>query len=257
MLSVSQAAKLLGINNRDLLRIPNETLPVFTTPGGHRRYQHLDVSKLVGLVDILPPKKRRGPSLNPNKSSGHSLYFVWYAMIDRCENPNNKSYKNWGGRGIKVCPEWHNYVVFREWALPLWEKGLTLDRKDNSGHYTPENCRFVTWKINANNRRNNRLITHQGETHNINEWAERLGLPIRLIRSRLLKKYPVDKVLSLKRNPFSESKFYGVYRETHNGKWRAIARGVSIGTYCTEEDAARAYNQYIESKGMSLRKNIF
>lgn len=84
------------------------------------------------------------------------LYKRWHDMISRCEKENTKSYHNYGGRGIKVCEEWRtNYMSFREWSLDNgFEKGLELDRIDVNGDYKPENCRWITHKENANNKRN-------------------------------------------------------------------------------------------------------
>ena len=77
-------------------------------------------------------------------------------MIQRCENPKNQGYKDYGGRGIKVCDSWHDPKVFISWALENgYSEELSIDRKENNGNYEPDNCRWVTMKIQANNKRNN------------------------------------------------------------------------------------------------------
>ena len=90
------------------------------------------------------------------KSTSSALHRCWTAMKNRCYNPKNRAYKNYGQRGIAVCNEWVNsYVSFRDWALTNgWEKGLTIDRRNNDGNYNPENCRWVTSFVQSHNRRN-------------------------------------------------------------------------------------------------------
>jgi hypothetical protein len=80
-------------------------------------------------------------------------------MKDRCYNKNNKSYKNYGGRRIKVYYEWKdNFINFYNWAIENgWEKGLQIDRKNNDGNYYPSNCRFVTPLVNMRNNRQSKL----------------------------------------------------------------------------------------------------
>ncbi len=83
--------------------------------------------------------------------SKHSLYSVWSNMIQRCYNPNIPKFRYYGGRGVSVCDEWFSFLVFFEWAEPLWKKGLKLDKdiiKIGNTVYCPEFCHFVTSKEN-------------------------------------------------------------------------------------------------------------
>lgn len=84
----------------------------------------------------------------------HPLRFIRKAMIHRCYNPNNRFYKNYGGRDIKVCDDWLNSLQsFIEWSISNgWIIGLSIDRFDNDSHYTPENCRWIT--VSENSRKN-------------------------------------------------------------------------------------------------------
>ena len=85
--------------------------------------------------------------------SKHPLFNIWRGMISRCLSPNNKAFKNYGGRGITVCERWQNPINFVEDMFPSFEKGLTLDRIDVHGNYEPENCRWVTRNIQSQNTR--------------------------------------------------------------------------------------------------------
>jgi hypothetical protein len=88
------------------------------------------------------------------RGAKHPLYWVWANLKQRCSNPNHPEYRNYGGRGIKVCDQWRDAASFLVWAGSAgWEPGLQIDRIDNDGDYEPDNCRFVTAKVNANNRR--------------------------------------------------------------------------------------------------------
>jgi len=93
--------------------------------------------------------------------SGHPLYHIWACMVDRCHNLEAKPFPRYGGRGIKVCNEWRkDGAAFVRWGLKNgWKKGLQIDRIDNDNGYSSKNCRFVTSKVNNQNRHNTKLTS--------------------------------------------------------------------------------------------------
>lgn len=125
------------------------------------------------------------------------LYRAWINMKNRCYNKKLKEYKNYGGRGIKVCDEWKNdFLVFYKWSIENgYSDDLTIDRIDVNGNYEPSNCRWTTIEIQANNKTNNHFITYNNQTLTINQWARKLNIPRETIKTRLGKKYPINIVL--------------------------------------------------------------
>jgi len=85
--------------------------------------------------------------------TGTQEFKAWDSMLQRCTNPNHKSYSRYGGRGIRVCDRWH---VFENFYADMGAKpyGLTLERIDNDGGYTPKNCVWASWEAQYKNRRN-------------------------------------------------------------------------------------------------------
>ena len=117
---------------------------------------------------------------------GERIYTCWLAMRSRCEKPQNKSYKHYGGRGIKLCDEWHDAYVFKEWALQNgYSDDLQIERVNNDGDYEPSNCRWATRVEQANNKRTNKLININGETKTAAEWARNSGITYNTIITRL------------------------------------------------------------------------
>ena len=127
-----------------------------------------------------------------------ALYNTWKCMRQRCNNPNNKSYPNYGGRGIKICKEWDSFPVFFDWALTHGYKvGLQIDRIDNNGGYTPENCRWTDEKTQSNNRRTNTIIQCFGEQHTLAEWSNITRLKPSTIIQRVKRQgWTIEKALS-------------------------------------------------------------
>lgn len=106
------------------------------------------------------------------------LYRVWCSMKERCNNPHHKAFSRYGGRGIKVCEEWQtSYDAFQKWAMANgYEEGLTIDRKNNSGNYEPNNCHWATYSEQNRNYGRNHLITYQGQTKCLSDWADYFGI---------------------------------------------------------------------------------
>lgn len=120
--------------------------------------------------------------MNNHGMSNTRLYRVWSGMKDRCYNKNNPGYHNYGGRGIVVCDEWkHDFMSFYNWAM---ENGYdetaprgqyTIERKDNDGPYSPENCRWATIQEQEQNKRNTVFVTHGGQVVRAKELADKTG----------------------------------------------------------------------------------
>lgn len=108
--------------------------------------------------------------------SVHPLYRVWLSMRQRCTNPRCKAWARYGGRGIKLCAEWGTFEGFYAYAAVGYSPGLTLERVDNDGPYSPGNCRWATRAEQTRNTSHNVRVTVRGRTMILNEWARELGL---------------------------------------------------------------------------------
>lgn len=144
--------------------------------------------------------------------SGSRLYGVWSNMKDRCYNPNNGYYALYGGRGIKLCPEWeHNYSAFRDWALANGYQDdaghyqCTIDRIDNNGDYCPENCRWVGMVRQCNNRSSCRYVTRNGRTLSLKQWCQELNMAYKSVHTRIRHGWDVEVALT---TPFRGHKEY-------------------------------------------------
>jgi hypothetical protein len=124
----------------------------------------------------------------PRHGMGHSrVNHIWRQMRYRCSNPNAPEYKNYGGRGIKVCARWDSFKCFlADMGEPPTDKP-TIERVNNNRNYEPENCKWATYKEQLNNRRGNNRVTAFGRTQTVTQWAEEYKLPVTTLRNRLFR----------------------------------------------------------------------
>lgn len=137
-------------------------------------------------------KTKHGLRPAGNKSRA---YTAWAHMRSRCNSPSDPGYKNYGGRGIKVCPEWDDYARFLSDMGELLE-GMSLDRIDNNKGYSKENCRWTTPLIQMQNTRRNKKLTFRGESLCVSEWSKRTGLSESGIHLRIKLGWPVERILT-------------------------------------------------------------
>jgi hypothetical protein len=128
--------------------------------------------------------KLLGIATTTHGKSNTQTYKIWKTMHQRCYNPNNTKYKNYGARGIKVCKQWHSYDNFLAY-MGEKPKGKSIERIDNDGNYSPYNCEWRSPRRQANNRRNNRLITFKGKTRTLAQWARSINVPWHTLYWRL------------------------------------------------------------------------
>lgn len=128
------------------------------------------------------------------------LHRIWRSMKARCRDKNHSYY---GGRGIKVCPEWENsFTAFRDWMIsqgydenhPKGEQ--TIDRINNDGDYCPENCRLANAKQQSENRRTRHELTYNGVSMSITEWNDKMGYPEGCIDNRIRKGWSIERAIT-------------------------------------------------------------
>lgn len=118
--------------------------------------------------------------------SSTRLYGIWEHIIQRCENPNDRNYKNYGGRGIGVCDAWHNSKEFMSWALANgYNDSLSIDRIDVDGDYHPENCRWADMYTQRNNTKRNHRITIEGKEFTLRQAADQYGINYNTLKTRI------------------------------------------------------------------------
>lgn len=124
-------------------------------------------------------------------------YVTWRSMLNRCYLPEEKAFANYGARGITVCDAWRN--SFEAFLAYMGERpeGMTLDRYPNgAGNYEPGNCRWATLRMQANNTRRNKILSFNGKSMTISDWAHELGLKARTLHARLSNGWTVERALT-------------------------------------------------------------
>lgn len=166
--------------------------------------------------------------INP---AGTRTYFAWRSMRSRCHNKNNPSYAHYGGRGIIVCHAWN--TSYDQFVADMGEapEGMSLDRIDNNGNYTPKNCRWASIETQLNNQRRNRRLTLNGRTQTMAQWAKELGISADTLHKRLTR-MGVERALKPgKLNEWRHGTRQGyevhkckcnLCRETHNARMRRV-----------------------------------
>lgn len=130
-----------------------------------------------------------------NKREYPSTYKIWCLMRQRCINPKSNAYQWYGGRGISICERWNDYSNFVN-DMGTRPDGCSLDRINNDGPYSPENCRWATPIEQARNRRNVRVLTYNGQTKSVPEWADHIGVPRGSLYNRIVRGWSLERIFT-------------------------------------------------------------
>jgi len=141
----------------------------------------------------------RGPNYkhgegNPGEHTAE--YDIWRSMRQRCSDVGCPRYEQYGARGIRVCERWNDYANFIADMGRRPPEKASIDRIDNSGDYTPENCRWATAKEQANNRSSNKIVEFNGERMTVSQWSSKIGIGYSALVKRLSKGWSPQKALT-------------------------------------------------------------
>lgn len=130
------------------------------------------------------------------------VYAIYSKMKLRCYNKTNKSYLDYGGRGVKICDEWlgeNGFINFMNWAMENgYKEHLSIDRIDVNGNYEPSNCRWATIEEQANNKRTNLFFTYNNETKTLAQWCVDLRLKYDPVHKRIKSGYSFEKAITFR-----------------------------------------------------------
>ncbi len=183
-------------------------------PGRYRKFQcecscgvikivQLDTLRLGKVISCGCYRSENFKKINlrhgySKRSKRSKIYQVWHSMKQRCQNPKNKSYPRYGGRGIEVCERWQKFINFVE-DMKEPQHGQSLERIDNARGYSKENCKWATVWEQAANKRNNRLLTYGGKTQMLAQWGRETGIARDTLSSRIKKGWTPSQVINTPR----------------------------------------------------------
>lgn len=176
-----------------------------------------------------------------SKKDNLSLWYIYHGMKKRCLNPNCKRYRDYGGRGIKVCTDWlKGFDFFAEWAYKNgYRDGLSIERMDVNGNYTPNNCCWIPRKEQSYNKRQSIIVQYHGVKKDLMVWCNELNLKYDTIHHRITHGWDVEKAFE---TPCGMKSFAQICREN----------GINPGTaYCRIHKLGWGYERAITtvSKG--------
>lgn len=191
LVAVSQAESTYNANNKPMRRWLCKCDCGNTIVTSRQNLRKGD-TKSCGCYKLQSTKER----MTTHGESKSILYKRWKAMRKRCQNPNNSDYPHYGGRGIKVCDEWQDYLKFKEWALSHgYSDDLSIDRIDVDGDYEPSNCRFITMQEQCNNRSNNISIEYGEEKYTLSELSKLCDIQYGTLYERVKRGLSVEEIV--------------------------------------------------------------
>lgn len=188
----------------------------------------------------------------------NKLYRRWWTMVCRCKYACSKSYKDYGGRGIKVCYEWsdtnpNGYKNFARWMKAqgydetLPRGAQTIDRINVNGNYEPSNCRLISNLEQQGNTRKNVYVTYKGETHHVAEWERILGFHKGYIVNRMKRGLTFEKAITLQTKP-TNKKYSFNYGGKHYNSLTQFANEYSV--------SMKNLSYMINARGLSVDEAI-
>jgi len=215
------------------------------------RSDHLIQGRIRSCGCLLVEARHRSNAFK-HGMKGTRIYRIWVSMKNRC---NDKSYKDYGERGICVCEKWQNFEGFWEDMKEGYTDALTLDRKDNDGNYCKENCRWATMAQQSLNKRNNHIIEFGGERKPVAEFCQEFGINSSTVYNRLAKGWAPVRALTEPPNKGREMVYYVINGEKLSRPevarmfkipasilWHRLNEGWGIGRATSTPVAYRTHN---------------